>query len=223
LSLIAFPFGVAPASIVVNPTPPPPPPPANIAGANFRDADLRGATDWVPLASTITTNTIRPDGSIQALKLAASETLTIRNNSIPISVTGSAAAARTSTLEFILNANWTSTIHFATGVNPALKGTLDLDIDPATNPAALIGQSFHLFAWNRTIPPGHRFSALDTDPGFIWDLSRLYTTGTVTLEFAPNTTFAASDAAIPEPGTLSILALGTMVPFFQRTRRRCRR
>jgi hypothetical protein len=169
----------------------------------------------MPVASTITSNAVLPDGSIQGLNLISGETLTIRNHPTAITVFSGAAAAPGFTLRFLLGSGWTSTIHFDAATNPLLEGTLELNIDQDADPASLVGESFDLFAWNGPVPPDHRCSAIVTDSGFTWDLSDLYTSGSVTLLSAPS---LALDA-VPEPASLFMLALGAL-PLLAARRRR---
>ena len=187
---------------------------ARIAGrltnTNFTGADLRGATSWSPTATTVTHNTIRPDGSIQGLALQAGEKLVIRNNSIPITVTTSATMDPTATLQFLLEGNWTSPIGFSPGLIPMLGGTLDLEFANGVDPTGLLGQSFQLFNWNGPLPAGDQFGAITTEPGFMFDTSDLYTTGYVTL------------TAVPEPSSLLLVGLAGVAMLRRFARKRSR-
>jgi uncharacterized protein YjbI with pentapeptide repeats len=176
---------------------------------NFTDADLRGASGWSPDASTVTRNTIRPDGSIQGLALLAGEKLVIRDNPISVSVDTSASFDPASTLQLLLDENWTSSIAFGLGLTPSLGGALDLEFANGVDPSPLVGDTFQLFNWNGTLPAGDRFSMVTTKAGLDWDLSNLYSGGTVTL------------TAIPEPSTLLPASLGlTGATIFARRRKR---
>ncbi len=68
--------------------------------------------------------------------------------------------------------------------------------DSGTAPSTLLGQTFQLFDWPAGMPADDQFSKIQMDGGLQWDVSQLYTTGDVTL------------TAVPEPATLSLLALG---------------
>ena len=115
---------------------------SNLTNANFTSADLRGAIGWSPAPATITHNTIQPYGSIQGLALLAGEKLVVRNNPIAITVNTSATFDPTSTLQFQLDSNWTSTIGFSPGLTPALGGTLQLTFADGVNaPANSDGRS----------------------------------------------------------------------------------
>ena len=159
--------------------------------------------------TTITHNTIRPDGSIQGLALLAGEKLVIRNNPIAITVNTSATFDPAATLQFLLDNNWTSPVGFTPGLTPALGGTLDLEFATGVDPASLLGQSFQLFDWNGPLPANDQFATITTEPGLTFDLSNLYSTGDVTL------------TAVPEPSSLALglLALGGL-PLLARLRKR---
>jgi hypothetical protein len=154
---------------------------SNLTNANFSNADLRGGIDWSPHVTTITHNTIRPDGSIQGLALLAGEKLAIRNNAIPITVTTSATFDSASTLQFQLADNWTSPIRFSPGLNPALGGNLQLAFADGVNLASQLGQTFNLFNWTSINHTG----TFIVSSVYNWDLSQLYTTGNVTLLSLP--------------------------------------
>jgi len=66
----------------------------------------------------------------------------------------------------------------------------------------LVGTNFKFFNWNGQLAPGSQFASINSIPSAQWDLSNLYTDGTVTL--------------IPEPATLLLLGLGGL---FLRRRR----
>jgi hypothetical protein len=192
---------------------------ATIKYAHFEDSDLRGATGWALQTGTVATNAIRPDWSIPGLNLAASETLVIRNfndtSHTFISVTSTAAGAVGSTLRFVLSDNWNSPLQLATTITPALKGTLNLTVDPNANLLNLVSPSnpitFTLFNWasGKTPTSANQFSAITYDAGFTWDTSTLYTDGKVKL----------TAAAVPEPASFAVLGLGTLALLARRKRR----
>jgi uncharacterized protein YjbI with pentapeptide repeats len=176
---------------------------------DYTDADLRGATGWTPDTSTITHDTIRPDGSIQGLALLAGERLVVRNNPLAVTVTTSATFDSASMLSFMLSPNWASPMRFSSGLTPTLGGTLDLELATGANPAALIGDTFQLFNWSGPLSTGDQFSSFTTAPGLTWDLTNLYSTGTVTL------------TGVPEPSTALMVAIGLSASAMLARRRKC--
>jgi uncharacterized protein YjbI with pentapeptide repeats len=184
--------------------------PTFINNADFTDTDLRSSSGWTPNASTITHNTIRPDGSIQGLALLAGETLIVRNNPLAVTVTTGATFDPASTLQFVLDQNWTSTVGFGNGLTPTLGGALDLEIASGTDSSTLIGTTFQVFNWSGPLPPGDRFSSFETTPGLSWDLTNLYSTGTVTL------------TGVPEPSSALLVAIGLSAGAMLARRRICR-
>lgn len=171
---------------------------STISGGDFSFADLRNAVGWTPEASTLTRNTIRPDGQILSLNLASNETLVIRNFDMDISVKENMSLADSSILQFALDGNpWNSTMTIDAGIIPILDGSIELLFAEDVDYNALIGTTYDLFNWNGSLLPGQEFGSIITLPGLAWDTSNLYTTGEVTL--------------IPEPTTLSLLALGAFL------------
>ena len=187
---------------------------ANLTGATLTDADFTGAdlrgTRFLPAPTTITHNTIQPDGSIQGLALQAGEKLVVRNNLIPIVVTTSATMDPAATLQILLESNWTSPIGFSPGLIPMLGGTLDLEFANGVDPTGLLGQSFQVFNWNGPLPAGDQFGAITTDLGMMFDTSNLYTTGYVTL------------TAVPEPSSLLLVGVAGVAMFRRLARKRSR-
>ncbi len=169
---------------------------SKLTNTSFSRADLRGAIYWAADSTMITHNTIRPDGSIQGLALLAGEKLVIRNNPLAVTVKASAAFDSTSTLQFVLDQNWTLPVGFASGLTPSLSGALDLEFANGVDPSALVGDTFKLFNWNGPLPAGDQFSSIASAPGLSWDLRNLYTTGTVTL------------TGVPEPSAALLAAIG---------------
>lgn len=140
-------------------------------------------------------NTIMPDGKIQPLALAAGETLMIRdyNGGVPIKVLSAMTMDSASALEIILlDPAWGSTISFAAGIPVSLAGDLRLSLAPGADPTPLIAHTFQLFDWSGVSPAG-QFNIV-SDPALVWDTSRLYSSGEVTL-------------VVPEPGPAGLLLL----------------
>ncbi len=76
---------------------------------------------------------------------------------------------------------WDSTISFAPGIPVALGGTLELTFAPDVNVATQIGRTIDLFDWTGVTPTG----AFTVSSPYTWNLSKLYTTGEVTLTAVP--------------------------------------
>jgi len=160
----------------------------NMDNEDLTGADMRGcqSTDLAS-ANVITTNLIRPDGTIQGLNLTGSKALVVRDydgdpeNSIgllPITVQTSMTMDATSTLEMVFEADaWDSTISFAAGIPVALGGTLELGFASGVDLPSQIGRAFRLFNWAGVSPPG----SFSVGGAFNWDLDDLYSGGTVTL------------------------------------------
>jgi hypothetical protein len=81
-------------------------------------------------------------------------------------------------------------------VQPQLGGRLRLLFGPETDFAAITGATIDLFDWPGELGPNNRFALIQTPAGSQWDLSRIYTTGEVTL------------LVIPEPSALALCACG---------------
>lgn len=169
-------------------------------------SDLRGASvrHAGPLA-TLMDNTILPDGGIQGLSLAAGEQLTVTDyphtdeeRDIPVLVRNSMAMDREATLTLSLKWDeddpW-APISFQTGTPVLLNGRLDLSFGTSGIPDMgedwPNGITFELFDWQGAFVNG-QFTEIVIPENTVWDLSRLYTTGDVTL--VPEPTSAAAIA-----------------------------
>ena len=167
---------------------------ATLTNTDLSLADLR-ASIGASLSAAITRNTILPGGEIAALHLVAGDVLAVRDydGNVPITVLSAMTMAPTSTLEIaLLDPTWGSTISFAPGIPVTLAGDLRLSLAPGSDPATLIGHTFQLFDWTGVSPTG-QFNIL-SDPAFIWDTTKLYSTGQVTL-------------VVPEPTPAGLLLL----------------
>lgn len=85
-----------------------------------------------------------------------------------------------------------------------LNGTLKLILIDSFNPQ--VGQSLDLFDWN-SLAGGFTnfdFSLAALDNGLMWDTSALYSTGTLTV------------AAVPEPSSLLLVVIGSVLAFTRR-------
>jgi hypothetical protein len=101
---------------------------------------------------------------------------------LPIFVDAHLAMDVTGTLRLMFEADpWDSTISFAPGIPVARGGTLDLTFAAGVNVATQIGRTIHLFDWAGVTPSG---TFVVSSP-YTWELSKLYTTGEVTLAAVP--------------------------------------
>ena len=174
---------------------------ATLTSANLSGADTRGAygLKW---SGAISRNTIRQNGEILGLGLAAGEVLKVRDydGGIGITILNNMQMADDAVLDIILaDATWGSTVTLDSGIVPDLGGILNLDFAAGADAAALVGTTFDLFNWNGMLAGGDRFDQVVSQAGCQWDLSQLYTTGQVTL------------LSIPEPATMALLGLGAVM------------
>ena len=201
-----------------------------LTGTNLSRADLRGSYAYNPkldtdptyadLSVANTSNAILPDGRIKGLNLTGGEVLKIRDYDLnnagkaanrAITIKDSAGMASDATLRFIFtDGQWGSTISFEEGIPVHLDGVLDLTFADDVDAADFTGTTYDLFNWDNITPTGTFSSILDH--GLTWDLSKLYTTGEITL------------VAVPEPTGISLIVLGSLVLFRRRHLRfRCHR
>ncbi|MBA3484328.1 MAG: pentapeptide repeat-containing protein [Pirellulales bacterium] len=166
---------------------------ARLDGANLSGADARGANfQYASLFGANTANLIQSDGHIAGLDLTAGASLVVRDydgnpsasppaGPRPIIVDDHVAMDATGALRLVFDADaWDSTISFAPGIPVALGGTLELSFAPGVNLASQSGRTIDLFDWTGVTPTG----AFNVSSPYAWDLSRLYTTGEVTLTAA---------------------------------------
>src|SRR5262249_16607547 len=85
---------------------------------------------------------------------------------------------------------WDSTIDFAAGIPVSRGGTLDLVFAAGVDPLGQIGRTFDLFDWPGVNPTGN----FTVSSPYVWDLSKLYSTGEVAL------------VAVPEPSAMALAA-----------------
>jgi hypothetical protein len=84
----------------------------------------------------------------------------------------------TGTLRLVFDADpWDSTISFAPGIPVTRGGTLELTFASCVDVATQSGRTIDLFDWTGVTPTG----AFTVSSPYTWDLSKLYTTGEVTL------------------------------------------
>ena len=99
--------------------------------------------------------------------------------------------------------NWDSLILFEDGIPVALGGTLELTFASAADAEGQLGRTIRIFDWTGVTPFG-QFTVVSP---YTWDLSNLYTTGTITL--------------IPESSTaVNLLVALALVQAFGKLRRR---
>jgi hypothetical protein len=150
-------------------------------------ADARGAIiTWV--GGTNLTNFIWPDGHIDGITLTGTKRLVVRDHDgnpnlsppgqpIPIKLQNGFAADSGGALQFVFDEDaWGSTISFAAGMPVALAGTLELTYASGSNLSLQIGRTLDLFDWTG-VNPSNEFSIQSS---YVWDTSKLYTTGEVT-------------------------------------------
>jgi len=155
---------------------------------------------------------IYPDGHIEGAVIGNGETLRIwdYDGDIPILVSDLMTMESDATLRMVFeDATWGSTIMFEPDIDILLNGTLELllDEDALVNSHILVGTTFGLFDWEGANRIGE-FIYIHTQPGLIWDTSRLYTTGEIAL------------SEVPEPMSIVLLSLGGCMAMRSRTRRR---
>ncbi len=164
---------------------------ANLKGANFTGADLRGSTD-VNLTGAITTNMIYADGTVNGLNIAAGDSFIIRNHvgdaargiapvgiKVQNGLTLSSSADASGELALVLSGTkaWNSTISFVKNAVVNLNGKLALGFEAGTITDDLIGKTYKLFDWTGASRTGSFGIAGD----YLWDTSKLYSTGEVSL------------------------------------------
>ena len=204
---------------------------ANLANANFTSAtfvgsdlskaDARGATGMTYTDAAQRSNFIRPDGIVEGLSLGAGETMRIWDDQAasPPNIlvqTGFVMDGSSTLLLVFEDADWGSLIQMGAGITVTLGGTLELGLGTGVTPADIggVGKTFHLFDWTAASAVNGQFSQilLSGDyQGYSWDTGNLYTAGTITM------------VSIPEPGALSLAALGIALCGGGAIRRRARR
>ena len=137
-------------------------------------------------------NLIQSDGHIAGLDLSAGASLVVRDydgnpaatpptGPLPIVVDQHLALDATGTLRLVFDADaWDSTISFAPGISVARGGTLVLWFATDVDLASQLGRTIDLFDWTGVTPTG----VFNVASAHAWDLSKLYTTGEVTLTAA---------------------------------------
>jgi uncharacterized protein YjbI with pentapeptide repeats len=171
---------------------------SNLTDADLGFCDLRGARlSPAQIASAASSEgAILPDGRIEGLTLGPWEHLEVRDHALPITVESVVSLDPSALLHMVFEDEyWDSTIAFQPDIDVSLGGTLKLLFADDVRPADLIGTTFDLFDWDGAIVTG-QFDEIGGEPGVIWDTSRLYTTGQVTM--------------VPEPSTFLLLLIAMM-------------
>jgi uncharacterized protein YjbI with pentapeptide repeats len=181
---------------------------STFTNANLSGTDIRGA-QGLNLAGAISRNAILANGLIAGLDLTAVERLLVRDDDgvpgpqqrpwlkprepIPITVQNYMTMSAAGVLQLLFESDpWDSLISFEPGTPVTLGGTLELSFVPEVDLSAQLGRTLHIFDWTGVTPTGE----LHVVSPYSWDLSKLYTTGKVTL------------TAVPEPSTLAFAACG---------------
>ncbi len=176
---------------------------AKLSAANLTLADLRAAQE-LDLRGTDTRNAILPDGKIAGLELAAGERLVVRNQSTPIDIQGLLnLASADSTLKLQFDERpWNSGITFSAGIPVQLGGRLELAFAAGVDVDSQFGRTFKIFDWTGVAPQGQ----FAVGGPYLWDTSRLYTSGEVKL-------------VTPEPASLTLTLAGLSVVVLAARRR----
>ena len=105
----------------------------------------------------------------------------------------------TGTLRLVFDADpWDSTISFAPGIPVTLGGTLELTFAPGVDVATQSGRTIDLFDWTGVTPTG----AFTVSSPYTWNLSKLYTTGEVTLSIPLPGDYSGNGTVGPEDYSL---------------------
>jgi hypothetical protein len=172
-------------------------PGAKLTNANLTAADARGANfQYTTLSGANTTNLIQSNGHIAGLNLTAAASLSVHDydgnptaypptSTLPIVVEQHMVMDATGTLRLEFDADpWDSTIAFAPGITVTRDGTLELIFAPDVNLASQLGRTIDIFDWSGVNPTG----GFSVSSPYTWNLSKLYTTGEVTLAALSATT-----------------------------------
>jgi PEP-CTERM motif len=123
----------------------------------------------------------------------------------------SSSFARDATLEIVVNSvfrgnlKWHEPLRFEPSISVALGRILRIYVErPLYN--SDVGLTVDLFDWPMPLDPAIVIDLVEFPLGFVWDTSRLYTTGEVTL------------TAVPEPSTILLAVFGFVVALRQRVR-----
>jgi uncharacterized protein YjbI with pentapeptide repeats len=197
-------------------------PGADLTGANLSGADTRGADfQLATLTGAITTHLIQTNGHVAGLDLTAGQLLVVRDydgrpagnppvGPLPLVIDERLSMDASGMLRLVFEADpWNSLISFEAGTPVQRGGTLELTFTSDVDLATQVGRTLHIFDWTGVSPTGQ----FQVDSPYVWDVSRLYTTGEVTF------------TAVPEPNTLllGLLCLGLWMRLDLRVTSRARR
>ena len=143
-----------------------------------------------PAPYCLALTSLESHGHIVGLSLAAGASLVVRDydgnpaahptptGTLPIVVEQHLAMDATGTLRLVFDAvPWDSTISFALSISVARGGVLELAFAPGVDVAAQRGRTIDLFNWTGIHPTG----AFTVASPYPWVLTKLYTTGEITL------------------------------------------
>src|SRR5262249_46603791 len=117
---------------------------------------------------------------IKGLAIGDSESLHVREHPIPITVDDKVTVLPGGMIQLIFSgSNWDSTIKFESGIDVSLGGTLDVTFANDVPVVAQEGRSFKAFDWTGVTASGQ--FQLHVPAGSVWDTSKLYTTGELTM------------------------------------------
>jgi len=148
-----------------------------LGNPNLIGADCRGlTTDNFPYLA----NSIWPYGAIADFSLRSGESLVVRNYRFGVQVMSPVTIEDGASVIIELDADpWKLTVNFDLFYPVRLGGTLALNFQKNASPASQVGHTLQLFDWTGTgVSPTGVFTVSSL---YDWDLSRLYTTGQVTL------------------------------------------
>ncbi len=162
-----------------------------------------------------TRNTILPDGKIAGLDVSSGERIFIRDDDgttgpapqppIQVTIYDHMKSAAGSQFNFLFDADpWDSLISFEPGISVELGGSLGLDFEVGVDRETQRGRTLRLFDWTGVTPSG-QFDVSDVPD---WNVTKLYTTGEVTLR------------GVPEPSAALIMLVGVTAIAMRRRLRR---
>jgi uncharacterized protein YjbI with pentapeptide repeats len=192
---------------------------ATLINANLAGADLRGATYYGDLTEAIASDAIGRDGTVLGLDLTSGDVLKVRDDDgvsdpppftwamysftpltprppMPVTVHDHLAMSAGGVLQLVFESDpWESLISFEAGIPVQLGGTLELTFADDVAVSTQVGRTLRIFDWSGVAPAGE----FVVESPYVWNLSRLYSTGEVTL------------LAIPEPTAMVLLILAAVL------------